>query len=227
MRHHEAALGSSRPCLRPRSPQGRAGRTPNAPTPHSATANVARCPFTLCHEVPQDILQALQHRGGDLEVGPVLRRARLALPKQPICNTAGAMGHGGANKHPGAEKGGSFLLPCPPESPCVLPSALERAGTRPPPGTSRHLPCTHTSWGAHSLRSNRQPRADRQTDRQGQGSQEGGSQRGLLCSSGTDTCLGTPARRLSATGVSGGGQSLVAPGLSAWLPPSPKPQGKL
>lgn len=166
MRHHEAALGSSRPCLRPRSPQGRAGRTPNAPTPHSATANVARCPFTLCHEVPQDILQALQHRGGDLEVGPVLRRARLALPKQPICNTAGAMGHGGANKHPGAEKGGSFLLPCPPESPCVLPSALERAGTRPPPGTSRHLPCTHTSWGAHSLRSNRQPgRTDRQTDR--------------------------------------------------------------
>lgn len=165
MRHHEAALGSSRPCLQPRSPQGRAGRTPNAPTPHSATANVAQCPFTLCHEVPQDILQALQHRGGDLEVGPVLRRARLALPKQPICNTAGAMGHGGGETNtPGRRKGAPFSCRAPPSRPASSPAPWKGQGHG-PPGTSRHLPCTHTSWGAHSLRSNRQPGADRQTDR--------------------------------------------------------------
>ena len=41
--------------------------------------------FTLCHEMPQDILQALEHGRGDLEVGSVLHGAHLALSKEPIC----------------------------------------------------------------------------------------------------------------------------------------------
>lgn len=68
---------------------------PDTPSPPDCSESLHGPPFTLCHEMPQDILQALEHRRGNLEVGSVLHGAHLALPKQPICKRGEVVGPDG------------------------------------------------------------------------------------------------------------------------------------
>lgn len=93
-----------------------------------------------------------------------------------------------------------------------MPSTPTWNGRGDPCTPASHLPCTHTSCGEHSLRSNRQPGTDRQIDRPVSTASKGGSNG--ICSS--PAALGTPTLQKSSTGMEcgdgGRGHSLVAQG---------------
>lgn len=124
-------------------------------------------PFTLCHEVPQDILQALEHGRGDLEVGSVLHGAHLALPKEPICKRGEAVGPDGRTTWgEGLQAQPHHTAPQVPLQGSPAPSTPSWEGRGDPRNPSLQLLTLHT----HLLRGAQPPVKqaawDRQTDRQ-------------------------------------------------------------